>query len=182
MRVDRQSPFAGMINPYTRQRVPEAPADKRVLYAEMIYPFKGKPKSITMVPPLDEEGRARVTIGFIAYHKAVPVIDFRYLGSPAKLNLNWADPWYSRFDNPNLKRHHKSALMSYLYVEPHEVRHEVLIRVKDMEEWMDLGLRGKEYIEVDELDGLREADWGVSSRKESGQGGWQGTQTDSGSQ
>ncbi len=156
MRVDRQSPFAGMINPMTRQRVPEAPADKRVLYAEIIYPFKGKPKHITMVPPLDDEGRAKVTIGFIAYHKAVPVIDFRYLGAPARLNLNWDDPWYSRFDNPNLKRHHKSALMSYLYVEPHEVRHEVLIRVKDMEEWIDLGLRGKEYIEVDELDGLRQ--------------------------
>jgi len=156
MRVDRQSPFAGMINPYTRQRVPEAPADKRVLYAEIIYPFKGKPKHITMVPPLDDEGRAKVTIGFIAYHKAVPVIDFRYLGSPAKLNLNWADPWYSRFDNPNLKRHHKSALMSYLYIESHEVRHEVLIRVKDLEKWMDLGLRGTEYIEVDELDGLRQ--------------------------
>ena len=65
--------------------------------------------------------------------KAVPIIDFRYLGSPAKLNLNWDDPWYSRFDNPNIKRHHKSALMSYLYVEPHEVRHEVLIRVKDLD-------------------------------------------------
>jgi hypothetical protein len=156
IRVDRQSPFAGMINPMTRQRVPEAPADKRVLYAELIYPFKGKPGSITMVPPLDEEGRAKVTIGFLAYHKAVPVIDFRYLGSPAKLNLNWADPWYSRFENPNLKRHHKSALMSYLYVEPHEVRHEVLVRVKDLEQWMELGLRGKEYIEVDELDGLRQ--------------------------
>jgi hypothetical protein len=31
LRVDRKSPFAGMINPLTRQRVPEAPADKRVL-------------------------------------------------------------------------------------------------------------------------------------------------------
>jgi hypothetical protein len=29
--------------------------------------------------------RARVTIGFIAYHKAVPVIDFRYLGAPVEL-------------------------------------------------------------------------------------------------
>ena len=33
-RIDRKSPFAGMINPYTRQRVPQAPADKRVLYAD----------------------------------------------------------------------------------------------------------------------------------------------------
>ena len=155
-RTDRQSPFAGMINPSTRQRVPEAPSDKRVLYAELIYPFNKKPQTLTMIPPLDEEGRALVTIGFIAYHKAVPIIDFRYLGHPAHLTLNWADPWYSKFKNPNLKRHHKSALMSFLYVEPYEVRHEILTRVKDLEEWMDLGLRGKDFIEVDELESLKE--------------------------
>jgi len=156
MRKDRQSPFAGMINPMTRQRVPEAPADKRVLYAEIIYPFQGKPKQLAMIPPLDEEGRAQVSIGFIAYHKSVPIIDFRYLGAPATLNLDWIDPWYTKFDNPNLKRHHKSALMSFLYVEPYEVRHEILTRVTDLQAWMDLGLRGDEYIEVDELEPLKQ--------------------------
>lgn len=156
MRVDRKSPFAGMINPITRQRAPEAPADKRVLYAEIIYPFKGKPKNLTIVPPHDDTGIATVTIGFIAYHKSVPIIDFRYLGLAAKLNLDWQDPWYSRFDNPNLKRHHKSALMSYLYIEPYEVRHEILARVKDMENWMDLGLHNDDYIELDELEPLKQ--------------------------
>ena len=151
----RQSPYAGMINPITRRPVPEVPADKRVVYAELIYPFKGKPPRLTIIPPLDEKGRAIVTIGFIAYHKAVPIIDFRYLGAPAHLTLRWDDPWYSKFDNPNLKRHHKSALMSYLYVEPYEVRHEILTRVRDMERWMDLGLRGREYIEVDEWESLK---------------------------
>ena len=155
-RVDRRSPFAGMINPYTRQRVPEAPADKRVLYAEIVYPFEGKPAELTMVPPQDAQGHAEATIGFIVYHKSVPVIDFRYLGATAKLSLDWDDPWYSKFDNPNLKRHHKSALMSFLYVEPYEVRHEILTRVRDLEEWMDLGLRDKEYIEVDELEPLKQ--------------------------
>jgi hypothetical protein len=155
-RVDRQSPFAGMINPMTRQRVPEAPADKRVLYVEVIYPFTGKPEQLTIVPPLDEEGRALVSIGFITYHKSVPVIDFRYLGAPATLHLDWDDPWYSKFDNRNLKRHHKDALMSFLYVEPYEVRHEILTRVRDLEQWMDPGLRGREYIELDELDGLKQ--------------------------
>jgi hypothetical protein len=155
-RVDRRSPFAGMINPYTRQRVPESPADKRVLYAEIIYRFDKKPAELTMVPPLDAEGRAEATIGFIVYHKSVPVIDFRYLGAPAKLALDWDDPWYSKFENPNLKRHHKSALMTFLYVEPYEVRHEILTRVRDLEEWMDLGLRGDEYIEVDELETLKQ--------------------------
>ena len=154
-RVDRKSPFGGMVNPYTRQRVPDAPADKRVLYADIIYPFSGKPSALTFVPPQDEEGRALTSIGFIAYHKAVPIIDFRYLGSAATVNLDWTDPWYTKFDNVNLKRHHKSAIMSYLYVEDYEVRHEVLTRVKDLVNWMDLGLRGDEYIEIDELDELR---------------------------
>lgn len=155
MRIDRQSPFAGMINPYTRQRVPGAPADKRVLYAEITYPFHEKPEELTIIPPLDEGGRNRATIGFIAYHKAVPIIDFRYLSSPAHLTLNWDDPWYSKFDNSNLKRHHKDALMSFLYVEPYEVRHEILIRVRDMEAWIDLDLEGRQFIEIDELEPVK---------------------------
>ena len=157
LRVDRQSPFAGMINPLTRARVPDAPADKRVLYVELDYPFEGEPESLSIIPPLDEGSDiASATIGFIAYHKSVPVIDFRYLGAPAHLTLDWSDPWYSKFKNINLKRHHASALMTFLYVEPYEVRHEVLTRVKDLEEWMDLGLRGDEYIEVDELEPLKQ--------------------------
>lgn len=156
LRVDRKSPFAGMINPITRRPVPEPPADKRVLYVELIYPFTKKPKRLTIVPPLDDNGQAEANIGFIAYHKAVPVIDFRYLGAPESLSLDWRDPWYSRFANPNLKRHHKSALMSFLYVEPYEVRHEILTRVKDLDNWMDLGLLGNEFIEVDELEPLRQ--------------------------
>ena len=155
VRTDRQSPFAGMINPITRRRVPEAPEDKRVLYVELVYPFTTKPEALTITPPLDDEGQALVTIGFIAYHKAVPIIDFRYLGAPARVTLDWEDPWYTKFDNPNLKRHHKSALMSFLYVEPYEVRHEILTRVRDLGQWMDLGLRGDEYIEVNELEPLK---------------------------
>ena len=150
LRKDRQSRFAGTINPYTRQRVPEAPADKRVLYAELSYPFKTKPKTLTIIPPLDDEGRAKLSIGFIAYHKAVPVIDFRYLGAPAKVALDWDDPWYTKFENPNLKRHHKSAMMSFLYVEPREVRHEMLLRVRDLREWTDLGLGSGATISADE--------------------------------
>ncbi|RLA45843.1 MAG: hypothetical protein DRR06_06405 [Gammaproteobacteria bacterium] len=155
-RVDRKSAYAGMINPFTRQRVPGAPADKRVLYVEISYPFEQRPAALTFIPPQDDKGNALVNIGFIAYHKAVPIIDFRYLGAPARVVLDWDDPWYTRFDNPNLKRHHKSALMSFLYVEPYEVRHEILTRVKDLGEWMDLGLRGDEYIELDELEGLKQ--------------------------
>ncbi len=156
LRKDRASPFAGMINPMTRRRVPDAPKDKRVLYAELEYPFKGKPETLTFIPPRDEKGITAVTIGFIAYHKAVPIIDFRYLSGAAKVNLDWADPWYTKFDNPNLKRHHKSALMSFLYVAPREVRHEILARIRDLQEWTDLGLAGGATIEPDEQAALKD--------------------------
>ncbi len=156
LRIDRRSPFAGMISPYTGRRVPEPPADKRVLYAELKYPFRGQPRALAFAPPSGADGRPKVSIGFIAYHKTVPVIDFRYLSAPARLALDWDDPWYSKFDNPNLNRHHRDAMMSFLYVEPYEVRHEILTRVKDLEQWMDLGLRGKRYIEPDELEPLKQ--------------------------
>ncbi|UCH75036.1 MAG: hypothetical protein JSU82_04095, partial [Rhodospirillales bacterium] len=102
LRKDRVSPFAGMVNPMTRQRVPGPPEDKRVLYAELEYSFSGRPESLTIIPPRNAEGVAAVTIGFIAYHKAVPIIDFRYLSGPATVTLDWDDPWYTKFDNPNL--------------------------------------------------------------------------------
>ena len=176
LRKDRFSPFAGMVNPVTRQRTPEAPADKRVLYAELVYPFtETAPKTLTMTPPLDAEGRPRVTIGFIVYHKSVPVIDFRYLGAPSTLTLD-PDPWYSRFDNPNLKRHHKDALMSFLYVEPYEVRHEILTRVKDLAEWMDLGLRGRPLHRDRRARAPEAAHRGIPADQEPGDGGRQGPQ------
>ena len=140
MRVDRKSAFAGMINPYTKQRVQTAPDDKRVLYAEIVYPFDKKPQQLTIVPPTDERGNAIASIGFITYHKAVPVIDFRFLGQSAKLNLDWQDPWYTQFDNKNLTRHHKDPLMIFLYVEPRQVRLESLMRIRDITEMTDFNV------------------------------------------
>lgn len=47
-------------------------------------------------------------------------------------------------------------MMSFLYVEPYEVRHEILTRITDLKKWMDLGLRSDTYIEVDELEPLKQ--------------------------
>jgi hypothetical protein len=155
MRTVRPSPFAGTINPYTRQRIPGPPEDKRVLYAEIVYPFTGKPESITIIPPIDDSGIGRASIGFITYHNRVPIINFRYLSEPATINLDWQDPWYSFFDKKALKRWQKGGVMSFLYIEPYEVRYEILARVKDLEAWMDFGIRGGEFIEADENDLLK---------------------------
>ena len=132
IRVARPSPAAGSINPITRQPVKGAPSDKRVLYAEIIYPFDEKPTQLIIVPPMDAEGIVSAEIGFVAYHRAMPIIDFRYLGRQVNLNLDWEDPWYSKFDDKNLSRHFKYPLSLYLYIEPRQVRLESLMRVGDI--------------------------------------------------
>jgi hypothetical protein len=156
LRIERPSPFAGSINPYTRQRIPGPPDDKRVLYAELVYPFTGKPRTLTFIPPIDEKGIPRASIGFICYHAGVPVVDFRQLTNENILHLDWDDPWYSVFSKKQLKRTLQSGVRTYLYIEPYEVRHEILVRVKDMMAWMAFDLRGDEFIEEDEFNPVRE--------------------------
>jgi hypothetical protein len=155
MRKDRPNPFAGAINPATGRPVPGPPEDKRVLYAELVYPYKNRPNTLTIIPPLDKRGAPAVSIGFIAYHKEVPVVDYRFISEAAKLHLDWHDPWYSRFESKALKRWQQSGMMTFLYIEPYEVRHETLVRVKDLEAWLDLGLQGDEFIEMDEFEPLK---------------------------
>jgi hypothetical protein len=155
-RKERPSPVRWKINPYTGQPIPGPPKDKRVLYAELIYPFKHKPKSLTIIPPLDADSKiSKVPIGFMTYHKGAPLHDFKYLSEPSTVTLDWQDPWYSVFDSKALRRWQRGGVMSFLYIEPYEVRHEVLARVKDLAAWIDLGLRGNEFIEADENDLLK---------------------------
>ena len=156
-RKQRSSPYAGKINPFTLQRIPGPPEDKRVLYVELTYPFEEKPVSLTLIPPLDENSGTfgKVPLGFITYHNRVLINAFRFLSEPSTVTLDWTDPWYSVFDKKALKRWQRGSVMSFLYVEPYEVRHEILARVKDLSAWMDLGLRGDEFIEADENETLK---------------------------
>jgi hypothetical protein len=155
LRKERPNPFAGTINPVTGRPVPGPPEDKRVLFAKLVYPFENKPGSLTFIPPLDNRGVPAASIGFIAYHKNVPVVDYRFLSQQANLILDWKDAWYSKFKNKSLKRWQQSGIMTFLYIEPFEVRHETLVRVKDLEAWLNLELRSEEYIEADEFEPMK---------------------------
>ncbi len=155
MRIERPS-LAGQRSPYTGQPIPGPPDDKRVIYAELSYPFDIQPKTLTFIPPSDKNGRIRASIGFLCYHSNVPVIDFRQLTSSNTLHLEWNDPWYSSFEEIVLKRRLQSGVRTFLYIEPYEVRHEILVRVKDMMTWMNFDLRGDEFIEEDEFNPVRE--------------------------
>lgn len=142
---------------YTGEVDKNNPVSKEMLFVEIVYPISSKPKKLVISPPSEDGLKGtRANIGFVTYHKKIPVNDLRYLSTASTLNLNWEDPWYSKFDNINLRRHHQSSLLSFLYVDPYEVRHEVLIRLKDLEEWMDLGYELDDTIEIDEIDSLKQ--------------------------
>ena len=112
--------------------------NKKIIYVEIEYPLRSKSSQISITPGIQEGYQTTLAnIGFIVYHKAIPVNDLRYLGVKETLYLDWEDPWYSYFENKNIKRHHSSSFMSFLYVEPYEVRHEILGRIKDLEGWID---------------------------------------------
>jgi hypothetical protein len=127
-----------------------------VVFVEIVYAIEGRPDHISVTPPMESGYDVTLAnIGFVAFHKNIPVNDLRYMSQEINLNLDWNDPWYSRFDNRNLTRHHRSSLMSYLYVEPYEVRHEMVVRIKDLEQWIEMPWSLDDYVEIEQQDSLK---------------------------
>jgi hypothetical protein len=114
-----------------------------VIEATIEYTLPETPKTITLFGPTL---RPPPNIGFVAYHEGIAVNDFRYLTAGQKLTLDWSDPWYSSFDTRNLRRTYFAPMSGFLYVEPFEVRKEIILRPIDLQEWVDLGLEGRETI------------------------------------
>ena len=126
-----------------------------VLFVVLEYPFRGRPKTLSIRAPRTAAGAAAAGIGFVVYHEAVPVMDFRYLTLEQTLDLDWDDPWYSRFRSRNLRRQYDAPLNVFLYVEPYEVRTEIIVRPKDLQQWVDLGLAGADTIPAEAHEKVR---------------------------
>ncbi|MCG8306746.1 MAG: hypothetical protein MI975_05085 [Cytophagales bacterium] len=140
---------------YTGQ-TDSAVVNEKIMYVEIEYPLNSKIPELAITPPLPKgTGTTMANIGFVVYHKAVPVNDLRFLRAKERLFLDWEDPWYSYFENKDISRHHNSSFMSFLYVEPYEVRHELLGRIKDLEGWMDFKYGMDDLIEVEEQEELK---------------------------
>ncbi len=142
----------------TGEPVPVQPADAdRVLFVELAYSWSNRPKSLAITPPLNEDRQTTMAnIGFVLYHCGVAVNDFRYLGAKSTVDLDWDDPWYSRFRHRNLKRQFDAPLSVFLYVEHFEVRKEIIVRPKDLQQWIDLGLENTEVIPLEEQEPLKQ--------------------------
>ena len=117
-----------------------------VVLATLLFPFDEQPESLTLAAPR-ETGMA--SIGFVLYHKGVAVNDFRFLSHGYTVNLDWEDPWYSSFSQRQLRRKYFSPMAGFIYVEPYEVRKEIIVRPVDIQRRYDLGLEGVDTITPD---------------------------------
>jgi hypothetical protein len=120
-----------------------------VVFVVLSYTFGGRPDTLTFHPPTAGGEYPTATIGFITYHLGLPSMDFRYLGAESTIDLDWDDPWFSKFRNRNLWRQYDSPLNVFLYVEPYEVRVEIVTRPRDVQRWADVGVGGLQTIPVE---------------------------------
>ena len=121
---------------------PVGAGDELVAILSLRYALESRPLSITLGAP---QG---TNIGFVLYDRGLPVNDFRYLPAEATADLDPEDPWYSRFRHRNLRRRFDAPLSAFIYVEPYEVRKEIVVRPRDLQQWVDLGLDGAETISI----------------------------------
>jgi len=120
-----------------------------VIFVVLSYAFRGRPDTLTFHPPTAGGEFPTANIGFITYHLGLPAMDFRYLGAESIIDLDWDDPWFSKFRNRNLWRQYDSPLNVFLYVEPYEVRVEIIARPRDVQRWTDVGIGGMKTIPVE---------------------------------
>ena len=123
-----------------------------VIGATLIFPFEGQPEALTLLAP-SVTGLAN--IGFVLYHLGVAVNDFRFLSSGYEVQLDWEDAWYSTFPQRALKRQYYSPMTGFIYVEPFEVRKEIIVRPHDIQQWVDLGLEGQDMIRADQQEEIK---------------------------
>ena len=125
-----------------------------VVFVELRYPLRARPSTLVIEPPLTDDGYAAADIGFVVYHQGIAINDFRYLAAGEPIRLDWNDPFYSRFERKSLNRKYRSPMNVFVYVEPFEVRKEVVLRPLDLARFTDIDVQPHEPIEPGERDAV----------------------------
>ena len=129
----------------TGEPLPSESEPETVVNATMLWPLTAPPAQLDFLLALP----AGASVGFVVYHEGIAVNDFRYMAGSQQLNLDWVDPWYSAFERRALRRQFYAPMTGFIYVEPYEVRKEIIVRPKDMQRHVDLGLAGRDTIPVE---------------------------------
>ncbi len=147
----RRDPVSGEALPLGAGEEPE-----KALFFVLEYELEGTPETLAVASLPRMPAGGPVSIGFVFYHLGVAVNDFRYLTPGLILDLDWEDPWHSRFRQKTMKRAYDAPLNVFLYAEPYEVRVEVVVRPLDLQAFVDLGLEGRDKILPDDYGTIKE--------------------------
>ena len=111
-----------------------APSRRESIYEIVLrYPLTGRPGRITFTPPPGRgENRVAAEIGFLLRHRGLLVSDFAYFTRPETVDLDWDDPWRTRFRSEALRRRFDSRVQLFIVERPREVRVEVVARASDL--------------------------------------------------
>lgn len=121
-------------------------SQEEVTFVVMRYPLRTQPRDLRIEPPQSDAGYVQSGIGFVLYHEGVAINDFRYLAPNQTARLDWGDPFYSAFDRRVLNRKYRSPLNAFLYVEPFEVRKELVVRPVDVARFAGIELEPHQTI------------------------------------
>ncbi|WP_228720047.1 hypothetical protein [Methylococcus geothermalis] len=145
-------PLEGRIVSFAKPDAVPGKTDGPCYEARLRFDVAGKPEALSLVPA----ARLGKELGVVVSHRGVPVADLGALEAPARILLDWNDPWRSRFeDSGRLRRH--SAPRSFLYVEPYEVRHEVLLRLEDLAPYLRFKPKDPQNLGAGERESLKQA-------------------------
>jgi hypothetical protein len=135
----------------TGEPLADEDGEQIVIFARLEYRLESRPSRLTLYAPRTSEA---VSIGFVAYHRQIAINDFRYLSAAQEIELDWDDPWYSSFSARALRRSYSAPMSGFIYVEPYEVRKEIILRPKDLQAWVDLGLADMDTIPAEMQPGI----------------------------
>ena len=129
----------------TGEPLPVEDDPETVIDAQFFWPLQTPPEQLEIRLQLP----SAASVGYVVYHQGVAVNDFRYLTASQTVNLDWSDPWYSAFTSRSLRRQYYAPMSGFIYVEPYEVRKEIIIRPKDLQRYVEIGLGDRETIPVE---------------------------------
>lgn len=114
---------------------------ERVWETALVYPMPHKLETLTLASAVFAVPvNGKLAIGLVVTHQGVPVSDLTAFEHPLTLYLDWKDPWATHFDDSSRVRRH-TAPRSWIYLEPLEARHEILIRLSDVRGWLPDSLK-----------------------------------------
>jgi hypothetical protein len=138
----------------TGEALPTPEEDEEIIIRAVFrFPFDQLPAELTLTAP-SLTGQA--AIGFVLYHEGVAVNDYRYLSNGITVRLDWEDAWYSAFTSRAMRRQYFSPMTGFIYVEPYEVRKEIIVRPSDIQKFTDLGLAGVTIIPAEKQEEIKQ--------------------------